>query len=150
MHGRVRFYKEDIYELAEQMQLLVEITSFNRLVVASVPALCLDLKRYSYRYRYGNLVFDFERRIPELSIITNHRMEMIYDRWHHLYHLLSTYDHNLLSPQKFSPKHPKYREKSSRPAVLRPRQIAATNVVDFGATPLSSLMGMRSRHPTAS
>ena len=80
MHGRVRFYKEDIYELAEQMQLLVEITSSNRLVVASVPALCLDLKRYSYRYRYGNLVFDFKRPIPELSIITNHRMEMIYDR----------------------------------------------------------------------
>ena len=43
-----RFYKEDIYELAEQMQLPDEKATYNGLVIASVPALCLYLKRHAY------------------------------------------------------------------------------------------------------
>ena len=35
-------------------------------------------------------------------------------------------------------------------AVLRRLQLAVTNVVDFGATPLSSLIGMRNRYVTKS
>ena len=38
-----RFYRENVYELDEQMQLTDEITSDNGLVVSSVPALCLYL-----------------------------------------------------------------------------------------------------------
>ena len=34
-----RFYREDISKLAEQLQLTDEITTYNSLVVASVPAL---------------------------------------------------------------------------------------------------------------
>ena len=49
MNARLlRFYREDIYELAEQMQLPDETTTYNGLVVALVHALCLYLKRYSY------------------------------------------------------------------------------------------------------
>ena len=73
-----RFHRENIYEFAEQMQLPNEITTYNGLVVGSVPALCMYLKRYSYPCRYGDLVFHFARPIPEPSIITNHMMEMIY------------------------------------------------------------------------
>ena len=71
---------------------------------------------------------------------------MICGRYHNL---LSRYNHIWPSPQKLLHKDPKYREKSSRPAILRRLQIAATNVVDFGTTPLSSLMGMRSRQVTS-
>ena len=72
---------------------------------------------------------------------------MIYGRYHNL---LSSYNHILPSPQKLFPKDPKYREKPALPAGLRYLQIAATNVIDFGTTPLSSLMGMRSRQVTNS
>ena len=57
---------------------------------------------------------------------------------------------HLAFPSKASPKYPKGREKSSRPAVLKRLQIAVTNIGDFGATPLSTLMGMRTRHVTKS
>ena len=36
-----RFYREAIYKLTEQLQLPDEITTYNGLVVASVPALCM-------------------------------------------------------------------------------------------------------------
>ena len=73
-----RFYREGIYGLVEKIQLPDEITTSNGLVVASVPALWLYLKRYSYLCGYGDLVFHFARPIPELSIITNHMVEMDY------------------------------------------------------------------------
>ena len=53
---------------------------------------------------------------------------------------------HLAFPSKSSPKYPKGREKWSRPAVLKRLQVAVTNIGDFGATPLSTLMGMRTRH----
>ena len=63
--AEVRFYRENVYELAEQMQLTDEITCDNGLVVSSVPALCRYLERYSYPCRYGNWVFHFAMPIPE-------------------------------------------------------------------------------------
>ena len=51
------FYSEGIYELVEQMQLPDEIAIYNGLVGASVPALCLYLKRYDYPCGYGNFFF---------------------------------------------------------------------------------------------
>ena len=36
-------------------------------------------------------------RFPEISIITNHIMDLIYGRWHHL---LKRYNHDFLSPPK--------------------------------------------------
>ena len=53
------------------------------------------LKRYAYPCRYGDLLYHFARPVPELSIITNHMMDLIYGRWHHL---LTRYNHDLLSP----------------------------------------------------
>ena len=73
-----RFYREDIYELVEQMQLPDEITPYSGLVVTSIPALCLYLKCYSYPCRYGDLVRHFARPILELSITSDHMVEMIY------------------------------------------------------------------------
>ena len=91
------FYREDIYKLAEQLQLPDEITTYNGLVVASVPALCMCLKRYAYPCRYGDLLYHFARPVAELSVITSHMMDLIYGWWHPL---LTRYNHDLLSPPK--------------------------------------------------
>ena len=55
------------------------------------------LKRFAYPCRYGDLVHHFARPVPEISVITNHMMDLIYGRWHHL---LTRYNHDLLSPPK--------------------------------------------------
>ena len=91
------FYREHIYKLAEQLQLPDEITTYNGLVVALLPALCMYLKRYAYPCRYEDLLYHFARPVPELSIITNHMMDLIYGRWHHL---VTRYNPDLLSPPK--------------------------------------------------
>ena len=76
--AELRFYREDIYKLAEQLQLPDEITTYTGLVVASVPALYMYLKRFAYPCRYGDLVYHFARPVPEISIITNRIMDLIY------------------------------------------------------------------------
>ena len=90
-----RFYKNDIFKLAEYLQLPDEIVTYNGLVVRSIPALCIYLKRFTYPCRYGDMVSHFARPVPELCIITNHMIDWIYNRWHHL---LSRYNHDLLPP----------------------------------------------------
>ena len=58
-----RFLREDIFKLADQLQLPHEITTYNGLVVDSIPALCMFLKIFAYPCRYGDLVFHFARPI---------------------------------------------------------------------------------------
>ena len=89
------FTKNDIFKLAEYLQLPDEIVTYNGLVVGSIPALCIYLKRFTYPCRYGHMVSHFARPAPELCIIANHMIDWIYNRWHHL---LSRYNHDLLSP----------------------------------------------------
>lgn len=43
-----QFYKNDIFKLAEYLQLPDEIVTYNSLVVGSAPALCIYLKRFIY------------------------------------------------------------------------------------------------------
>ena len=45
-----RFDRKDIYKLAEQLQLPDEITTYNGLVVASVPALCMNEQEFILLY----------------------------------------------------------------------------------------------------
>lgn len=90
-----RFFRSDIYSLADALRLPPTIKTYNGLVVQSIPALCMFLKRFAYPCRYGDMVSRFARPVPQLSIITNHMMDLIYDQWHPL---LTTYNHNLLSP----------------------------------------------------
>ena len=65
-----RFYKNDIFKLAEYLQLPDEIVTYNGLVVGSIPALCIYLKRFTHPCRYGDMVSHFARPVPELCIIT--------------------------------------------------------------------------------
>ena len=60
------FNREDTHKLAEQLQLPDEIITYNALVVAPVPALCMYLKCYAYPCRYGDLLYHFARPVPEL------------------------------------------------------------------------------------
>ena len=91
-----RFYKNDIFKLPEYLQLPDEIVTYNGLVVGSIPALCIYLKRFTYPCRYGrDIVAPFARPVPELCTITNHTIDWIYNRWRHL---LSRYNHDLLFP----------------------------------------------------
>ena len=94
-NAEFRFYKHDIYKLADALQLPDEFVTYNGLIVESISALCIYLKRFSYPCRYGDMVFHFARPVPEICIITNHMIDWIYNQWHHL---LTTYNHNLLSP----------------------------------------------------
>ena len=65
-------------------------------------------------------------------------------RGHLLYVTLKSCSKNTLSIGR------KHRKLTSRPSVLWRRQIAVTNVVDFGTKPVSSFRSMRSRHVTKS
>ena len=94
-NAEFRFYKHDIYKLADALQLPDEFVTYNGLIVESIPALCICLKRVSYPCCYSDMVFHFARPVPEICIITYHMIDWIYNRWHHL---LTTYNHNLLSP----------------------------------------------------
>ena len=71
--------------------------SFGTRIMLGFQALWLSLQNW-------DLFFLFCNPIPELSSLTNHMMEMIYGRLHHL---LSRYNHNLLSPETLLPKDPK-------------------------------------------
>lgn len=90
-----RFFRNDIYSLADALCLPPTIVTYNGLVVQSIPALCIFLKRFAYPCRYGDMICRFARPVPQLSIITNHMVDLTYNQWHHL---LTTYNHNLLSP----------------------------------------------------
>ena len=61
----------------------------------SIPALCTLLKRFAFPCRYGDMISRFARPVPELCIITNHMLDLVYNQWHHL---ITRYNHNLLSP----------------------------------------------------
>ena len=89
-----RFCKNDIFKLAEYLRLPDEIVTYNGLVVGLIPALCIYLKHFMYPCRYGDMVSHFVTPFPDVCIITNHMIDWIYSRWHHL---LSRYNHDLLS-----------------------------------------------------
>ena len=46
-NGELRFYKNDIYKLADALQLPDEFVTYDGLIVEAIPALCIYLKRFS-------------------------------------------------------------------------------------------------------
>ena len=91
-----RLKKNDIYDIVNVLQI-PNIVTYNRLTVEPVEGLCILLKRLAYPCRYSDMVPRFARPIPELCIITNHVMNLIYNQWSFL---LSDFEgRNSLSPQ---------------------------------------------------
>lgn len=92
-----RFYKNDIYSLAEILRIPEEITCYNRTKVDQIEALAIFLKRFAYPCRYGDIIPRFGRSVPEMSIISSYVVDWIYD---HYKNKLTDFMQNWLRPEK--------------------------------------------------
>ena len=79
-----RFYKNDIYELSEILNLPDRIVCYNGVNVDRTEAFCVFLKRFAYPCRYVDLIPRFARPEPQLCMISNALMNSIYTGWRHL------------------------------------------------------------------
>ena len=79
-----RFQKNDIYRLVEVLQLPAQFTCYNGTVYDSIEAMCILLKRFAYPCRYLDLIPRFARPVPQLSMISNHLLQFLYDHWNRL------------------------------------------------------------------
>ena len=77
-----RFYKADVYRLAEVLHIPDEIRCYNRLRVDGIEAFCVFLKRFAYPIRYADMIPRFGRPVPQLSMISNQIMDMVYQQHH--------------------------------------------------------------------
>ena len=91
-----RFEKRHIYELAHVLHLPEQILTYNRLKVDSIEGICCLLKRFAYPCRYLDMVPRFGRPVPELCVISNTVMDMIFEQWGFL---LTSFNRELLNPQ---------------------------------------------------
>ena len=69
-----RFYKRDVYLLAEMLQIPDQIQCYNRLVVDGIEALCIFLTRFAYSCRYSDMLPRFARPVPQLCMISSQVM----------------------------------------------------------------------------
>ena len=79
-----RFHKQDIYNLADVLNIPDKITCYNGIKVDSVKARCIFLKRFAQPCRYSNMIPRFGRAVPQFSIISTRIMNLNYNQWHHL------------------------------------------------------------------
>ena len=90
-----RFLKNDIYHLAEILQIRNQVKCYNRIVADGIEALCIFLKRFAYPCRYADMLPRFARPVPQLCMISNEIMNFIYETQHHR---LRSFDQLWLSP----------------------------------------------------
>ena len=76
-----RFFRNDIYSLADILQLPVEMKCYNGIKVDK--GLCIFLKRFAYPCRYVDMVYRFARPEPQLCMISNQVMNIIHERFAH-------------------------------------------------------------------
>ena len=91
-----RFFRNDIYNLADILQLPVEMKCYNGIKVDNIEGLCIFLKRFAYPCRYVDMVYRFARPEPQLCMISNQVMTIIHERWQHL---LTDFDQGWLQPE---------------------------------------------------
>ena len=75
-----RFYRNDIYQMLDILQLHDEIICYN---VDSYEALCIMLKRFEYPCRYLDLMPRFAKPVPQLCMVSNHVINLTYTQWNH-------------------------------------------------------------------
>ena len=78
-----RFYKRDVYFLAEVLQIPDQMRCYNRVVVDGIEALCIFLKRFAYPCRYSDMLPRFARPVPQLCMISSQVMDFIYQTHNH-------------------------------------------------------------------
>ena len=92
-----RFDKFDIPYLGHVLQLPQKLTCYNRTSTGMEEVLCILLRRFAYPCRYVDLMPQFGRSLPELSIIGNKVMDIIYQTHGHL---LTTLNRPWLAPDR--------------------------------------------------
>ena len=75
----LRFYRSDVYRMADVLGILDEITCYNRSVFDGIEAFCVFLKRFAYPCRYADMVPRFARPVPELCLMSNEIMNVIFN-----------------------------------------------------------------------
>ena len=83
-----RFYRNDIYRLAEVLNIPDEIVFYNQSKFDGREAFCIFLKRFAYPCRYSDII---ERRghfVPELCLMSNAILNKIFND---LFHLLTDF-----------------------------------------------------------
>ena len=90
-----RFAKNDIYGLANTLQIPEVIRCYNGWKVDAVEALCICLKRLAYPCRYCDMIPRFGRPVPQLCTMFNTVVNTIYNNFAHL---LRDIDQPYLSP----------------------------------------------------
>ena len=65
-----RFLKNDIYHLAEILQIPNQVRCYNRIMADGIEALCIFLKRFAYPCRYADMLPRFARPVPQLCMIS--------------------------------------------------------------------------------
>ena len=90
-----RFFKNDIYNLIDVLNIPQEFVMENNLHVSGEEGFSIFLKRFAYPCRYSDMVPRFARAVPQLCMISNKVMWFIYNRWNHL---LTSFNQPWLSP----------------------------------------------------
>ena len=88
-----RFYKNDVYNLKEVLNLPEELTCYNGLTVDGTDGPCIFLKRFAYPCCYLDMIPRFARPVPQLCMTSN--LVMVYTHWNHL---LTSLNQPWLSP----------------------------------------------------
>ena len=78
-----RFYKKDVYLLAEVLQVPDQIRCYNRVVVDEIEALCIFLKGFTYPCGYFDMLSRFARPVLQLCMKSKQVMDFIYQTHHH-------------------------------------------------------------------
>ena len=94
--NELRFFKNDIFYLREILDFPEEITCYNGLKVSGIESLCLLLKRFAYPTRFLDMMPRFGRPIPQMCMVVNQAMNLIYANWNRL---LTDFNQNWLSPR---------------------------------------------------
>ena len=77
-----RVRKLDIPRLAEALKLPEGLSCHQRTRADRIEGLCMVLRRLSYPCRYSDMIHRFGRAVPEISMITNHFEDWIYENHH--------------------------------------------------------------------
>lgn len=92
-----RVAKNDIPRLARALQLPESIICQNGTKATGLEGLCILLRRFSYPCRYSDLIPRFGRSKPELCLISNEVMRLVFGT--HGY-LLTSFEQEWLQPNK--------------------------------------------------
>ena len=92
-----RVNKRDLAHLAECLQIPDAFVCNQGSVCEGMEALCILLRRLSYRCRYSDMIPRFGRPAPVLSTVTNKVIDFIYDT--HGRRVME-WNHDLLSPAR--------------------------------------------------